>query len=627
MGLNAGRRARAGTLRRPVVELVCAVWGETYIAQFAELGLAALLAPGNLPALAQSCDVGCVFLTSAKDIAGFEALPAMATLKRHARVRFIVIDDLIVKGQYSVTLTLAFFRGVQAFGSDATSIHFLFWNADFVLADGGLRHLAQRIARGERLIMTGTLRALSPIADRKLDAWPADAEGARVFPARDLVRLALDFPQQHHAAKVINQDQAWSKVPSQMFWRLGREAMLGRFYQAFMLCLRPTRVPHGINGPCDYSFMPELCPGEALTMIDDSDEFFALELGPAGQEAEHVVADGGRDEAIRVDSMDEWLTDHHRWTAQTAVLFKAATPEPGRLAEAREGLERYHAGFMAKARGPISHAFNYYWTWGVAAWMQLRASEGHTPAPPPELAWPLPAAALSHPSHDLRHRATRAAASVRAPSTSALNPRTAMHLALLEASRSLQNAAPEGDVLVVAPPGSALDALLPPSTTARPTRFVRCEPFAAAGWTLDAQPVFSALLVLTTIAAQADPIDLLDKLGPSLAPGAPVIFVTVNEDPERYAQWLDERARAALPLAGRLDAMQARRWDLPYQRRINALRAERAVRGWREDPRPWMKAWAGVKLALAGARALLPLPGAPIAMARIEQGRLRGDGG
>ena len=41
---------------RPAVVFLLPVWGERFVSQFLDLGLRTLLAPGNIPAVAEACD-------------------------------------------------------------------------------------------------------------------------------------------------------------------------------------------------------------------------------------------------------------------------------------------------------------------------------------------------------------------------------------------------------------------------------------------------------------------------------------------------------------------------------------------------------------------------------------------
>src|SRR5690349_10355234 len=119
---------------RPKVRFLTVVWGDAYIERFANLALPSFLAPGNLPALAAACDLEVVIMTTRRDVQDFEAHPAFRALRQVCPVRFVEIDDLIAPGVYGVTLTLAYMRAIAACGAEMVNSHFIFMNADFVLA-------------------------------------------------------------------------------------------------------------------------------------------------------------------------------------------------------------------------------------------------------------------------------------------------------------------------------------------------------------------------------------------------------------------------------------------------------------------------------------------------------------
>jgi hypothetical protein len=124
----------AAKMRRKV-KFLTVVWGDHYIERFATLALPSFLAPGNLPALAAGSDLEVVILTKRADFEAFDRHPAFRMLHTICPTRFIEIDDLITTGAYGFTLTLAYARAVIAYGDDMLRTHFVFMNADFVLAD------------------------------------------------------------------------------------------------------------------------------------------------------------------------------------------------------------------------------------------------------------------------------------------------------------------------------------------------------------------------------------------------------------------------------------------------------------------------------------------------------------
>src|ERR1700704_6349738 len=135
------------------VKFLTAIWGARYVEEFARVSLPSYLAAGNLPFVAMETTLEVVIMTSSESLSKFDELPIFQKLKAVCPVRFIFIDDLIATGNYGVTLTLAYTRGIMDSGSEQTNTNFVFMNSDFVLADGSLRTLVGKLREQHRCIM------------------------------------------------------------------------------------------------------------------------------------------------------------------------------------------------------------------------------------------------------------------------------------------------------------------------------------------------------------------------------------------------------------------------------------------------------------------------------------------
>jgi len=152
-----------------------------------------------------------------------------------------------------------------------------------------------------------------------------------------------------------------------------------------MLCLKPERVITSINCFCDYSFVPEMCPSGDEVAMDDSDEFFMLELQRRDQEL-HLLQIGRQTNRDIVRSLGSWTTAEHRRAARYNIVFHTGD-RPLELeaakAEARAFVER-----LEKHLGPpVPHERHRFWIRGVQAWRQYRKAQG-LPAWAPELGSP-----------------------------------------------------------------------------------------------------------------------------------------------------------------------------------------------------------------------------------------------
>jgi hypothetical protein len=366
------------------VRFLTVIWGARYIDEFARVSLPSYLAPGNLPALAAGADLEVVVMTSRDSVAEFEGKPAFETLRRLCPVRFLFIDDLITTGCYGVTLTLAYVRGIAEAGEAQTDTTFVFMNSDFVLADGALATLLVRLREGARCVMAPSLRARAETALPRLMEAVDRHDLTLAMPARAMVRLAFDALHPTVIAKTVSQRFITCATHNQIYWQVDANTLLGRYHLIFMLAIRPE-VPIGrVNSYCDYGLVPELVPSGQFTILDDSDDFFMLELQSAAQEKGFLHC-GVKTPAAIARELSVWTTREHRRFAGVDVMFRTAG-RPDGLDAARAALAAFMAEVQARmSRRPADHVDHIYWTLGVEAWRSLKEAGSDEPVWPPEL--------------------------------------------------------------------------------------------------------------------------------------------------------------------------------------------------------------------------------------------------
>jgi hypothetical protein len=385
---------------KPKVKFLTVIWGERYIEEFSKVALPSFLAPGNLPFLAQATDLEIAIMTSESSVEAFHGEPAFATLKSLCRVRFIFIDDLITTGVYGVTLTLAYARGIRDSGAEQTNTYFVFMNSDFVLADGSLQTLVGKISQGHPCIMAPSLRASSEAVLPTLDKLVDRGTSRLAMPARKLVQLALDNLHPTVIGKTITQDFVSCTTHNQIYWQVDSNTLLGRYHLIFMLAIKPERPMPPVNSYCDYGFVPELVPSGRFTVLDDSDDFFMLELQSAAQEKQFLhCGKTGIEEMAR--ELSRWTTREQRRFAEVDAVFHA-----GDLPPDLEAVRKEAAAFIAKLHGKmkrkaVDHVRHFYWVFGVEAWLTRRQAEMsvNADAPLPPECGPL------YPEHGLLHLA------------------------------------------------------------------------------------------------------------------------------------------------------------------------------------------------------------------------------
>jgi hypothetical protein len=496
----------------------------------------------------------------------------MAMLKTFADVRYEAIDDLIVPGLYTVTLTLAFTRGMRRFGEAMVGTFFMYWNADFVIGDGSLTHLVRCIQEGRKVVLAGSIRVISEEVEPLLRPKVA-ADGVLTATPRELSGYVFDHPHLMQVAKTVNQDFCWAKYPNHMFWKVDDQTLLARFFQIFMFCLSPTRVLTTIDGYCDYSFVPAFCPGEPIYVVGDSDEICLLEMQERWQEANDVMFGPGREDAW-LQNLDEWCTPEHAEIARRPIIYHGGDIGPSTPALIAQSAD-YVEDFISQIRDPAPHPGHYYWVYGVAAWRLRRTDEEMLAGWPPELDMRLPVSALKHPSFDY-DRGRRAMAPIappegwfarlrralvgEAPDITRLHPDFAALAPLIHAAKGVKRRLdehPNYRVLVVAEMGSWIDRIL----SLREGHIYRTEPLVAATWRFEPQPGVNEVVIYCRGNSASALEAMLKNVAPALKPGGrltvlrhyPIYDDAGSEQPRRdqlgFAAASYDRKVAALHMA------------------------------------------------------------------------------
>ena len=358
---------------KPKVRFLVPVWGKRYIKRFVDLALPSFLAPGNLPALAEVTDLEIVILTSSANYPDFNEHPVFRSLRRIAPLRFISIDDLITDQVYGVTLTLAYLRGVTDAGNDMVNTHFLFVNSDIVLADGSFRGVAKHILDGRRIILANSIRAISEELEEPLRRLVDKEKHVLAVPPRRLVSMAMKALHPTQIAKIVNNDLCHSIHVNQFYWQVNSTTLVSRHFLMFMLCLKPERVVTEVHAFCDYSFVPEFCPSGGALAMEDSDDFFALEMQKRNSEIDYLRIGRPTLEEI-AKSLSEWTTQVHRDDSLNhTLIFHSDNLPKGTEALCREADRYIRAIHERLIPEPKPYRHHPYWTGALIAWERRKA--------------------------------------------------------------------------------------------------------------------------------------------------------------------------------------------------------------------------------------------------------------
>jgi hypothetical protein len=89
------------------VQFLIPVWGGHFVRTFLEYSLPTMLAPGNIPAIAQRLPCKFIILTSEEDRAYVSVHSSFRRLSSICATEIRLIDHLITDSNYSTTITLA----------------------------------------------------------------------------------------------------------------------------------------------------------------------------------------------------------------------------------------------------------------------------------------------------------------------------------------------------------------------------------------------------------------------------------------------------------------------------------------------------------------------------------------
>jgi hypothetical protein len=316
-------------MRRPpeFIEVLLPVWGERYTRDFVDVGLPSLLAPGNLPALSRLGRCTFVLLAPARDADVIEKSALWPLMRACCAVRVTSIDDL-VSSAGSTVLTLAYALAIRMAGERALDTCFVPLVADYVVADGSLRAVVERVLAGASGVLAGNFQIARELAIPQLQRRKSET-GVLAIAPRALVALSLGAL--HHATlgEIVDEKRELRPTANRLFWRVDEGCLVGRFFLMHMIALRPERRDFIIAAPSDYSLVPELCPAGEIVRMTDSDTYFVVECQAQGD-----VPPPGRIEPRSVArALAVWATALHRDNARHALLFHAGAP-PRRLPEA-----------------------------------------------------------------------------------------------------------------------------------------------------------------------------------------------------------------------------------------------------------------------------------------------------
>ena len=361
----------------PEARIIIYAWGKKYVDVVLGLTIPAVLAPGNVPTLAEHFDCTFVFLTEEGFFSTVECSRAWKALGQYVKLKLLPLDDLVAcPSHYGVSLTLALLRGIEDLGPRMTDTFLLFLNADFILADGSYRSLTKKMLAGERLIHAPSYCVIEenvvPLLDNRLH------KGVLSIPPRDMSAMILANRHYTIRAKTINQKIYRMHRHDQFYYEVDHRTLIGRQLPIALVCMKPERAVTDMHTFWDYGVVSEFCPTTIPCVLGDSDDFLMLEIREAGAFRNLFRLGHYTTEDIATDLSSFTTQDQRNHAMLPLVVHDADLPSD--YPEAQRNLDAYIAEIFGQMKAaPVATMDHPFWlgSYPTVKRMQLEFVRDH----------------------------------------------------------------------------------------------------------------------------------------------------------------------------------------------------------------------------------------------------------
>ena len=339
------QRIEGSDLRRQMssrqrVRLISMAWGESYIGELFNYALPALLAPGNLPALVEEFDCEVVLITEEAWFGQLRQHQSYRRIAEYCPIELRPVDEFVHRADaYGMALTFALFRGFEELGPAMLDTYLVFFNTDFIMADGSLRSVARKIREGERLMLSPSYCVVLEEVMPQLAALRDAGGGVLAVPPREMAALAIRHRHNTIRGKTINQRLVSMARIDQFYWLVDEKTLIGHQLPIAVVCMRPTRLLTEMRTFWDYGILAEACPGVTPCILGDSDDCLMIELRHADTAREQLSLGWPTPEQIARDLELFITSDPIRVARHTLVLHSGEIPAG--FAAAKRQLDDY----------------------------------------------------------------------------------------------------------------------------------------------------------------------------------------------------------------------------------------------------------------------------------------------
>jgi hypothetical protein len=286
-----------------------AVWGFEYTDFFINYCMPALLAPGNIPALAARPGSRFILHTTSDDLQRLEAETKFADLKGAIELDARLITDLSDKTHSVQALCHA--DAIRS--ADEQNVPMIFISPDTLWSDGTFRRLLELLQSGKRVAFVTNFRAT------KEDVLPAlheirarQSASSLSLSGREVTRLALDYLHPSIEENFFGKQRGEKLLPCNLIWELPNGDLLARSFHCHPLMVFPRKRFARFDQTIDGDLVRHASPDEAdWHIVTDSDEMTCVEISKRS----HFI--GGVCEKEDIRGVAEWAlkrANHVHWS-------------------------------------------------------------------------------------------------------------------------------------------------------------------------------------------------------------------------------------------------------------------------------------------------------------------------
>jgi hypothetical protein len=311
--------------------LTTCVWGDLHTDAMIGSMFPTLLAPNNLPTLAQAFDVTYRIFTTHRDAERLAKHPLVGAISNHVKVQFIVATR---EEQPDPTHHVHWYD--QAI-HDARTNHSLlaFLPPDVAWSGVTLGNMGRRMAEGRLGTAMPYIRVVTETALPAIKALAKASDGSLDIAAGDLVRLAVEHL--HPLSASVMDSSRHGRPSLEKLWRVADEGFVLRHMVRELFSFDPARMQISHLWYAGASVRPE-----DIHIVVDSDDMFMLSFAPLRKDVPLFLQDHSVDGIDVARSSLHPLNDTplnmHFARHRVRLHYGATTPQRWRRAQAKSDI-------------------------------------------------------------------------------------------------------------------------------------------------------------------------------------------------------------------------------------------------------------------------------------------------